>query len=160
MERALQILGDVTTQARRVIIVGGGNIGLSVAKGLEELGNMKIRMIEADAARASDIAEELERTVVLNGSGLDKDILLEAGAQDAHTVVTLTDSDQVNVLSAVVAKREGTRRAMALINEPNYGALSASVGIDRHIDPRATTVSTILQHVRRGRIKGVFSMQM
>jgi trk system potassium uptake protein TrkA len=158
VERALQILGDVTTQARRVIIVGGGNIGLSVAKGLEELGNMKIRMIEADAARASDIAEELERTVVLNGSGLDKDILLEAGAQDAHTVVTLTDSDQVNVLSAVVAKREGTRRAMALINEPNYGALSASVGIDRHIDPRATTVSTILQHVRRGRIKGVFSI--
>ena len=158
VERALQILGDVSVKARRVIIVGGGNIGLHVASGLEELGNMKIRLIEKDQSRASEIAEALERTVVLNGSGLDKDILNEAGAHDAHTIVTLTDSDQVNVLSAIVAKREGTRRAMALINEATYGPLSGSVGIDRHIDPRAITVSTILQHVRRGRIKGVFSV--
>ena len=77
---------------------------------------------------------------------------------DAETVVALTDNDQVNVLSSVVAKREGARRAMTLINEPDYGPLSTSLGIDRFIDPRATTVSTVLQHVRRGRIKSVYSL--
>ncbi|NHK27660.1 Trk system potassium transporter TrkA [Parvularcula flava] len=158
VDRALQILGQSAAQARRVIIIGGGNIGYHVARSLEKLGSMKIRLIESDAERAAVVAEKLERTVVLNGNGLDAEILREAGAEDAETVVSLTNSDQVNVLSALVAKREGTRRAMVLINEPDYGPLAQSVGVDRYIDPRATTVSTILQHVRRGRIKGVFSL--
>ena len=156
--RALEIIGVASLQARRVVLVGGGNIGLHVARELEKTGNMKIRIIEQSQKRASFIAEQLERTVVLHGSGLDRSILHEAGAADAQTVVTLTNNDQVNVLSAIIAKREGTRRAMALVNESEYGPLSQSVGIDRHIDPRAITVSTVLQHVRRGRIKSVFSL--
>ncbi len=158
VERALQILGDSSTKARRVIIVGGGNIGFHVARSLEKMGSMKIRIIEKNQKRAGRIAEQLERTVVLHGDGLDREVLREAGAQDAETIVTLTNNDQTNVLSAVIAKREGTRRAMALINESDYGPLTRSVGIDRYIDPRATTISTILQHVRRGRIKGIFTL--
>ncbi|WP_306252975.1 Trk system potassium transporter TrkA [Parvularcula sp. IMCC14364] len=158
VERALQILGDSTLKARRVILVGGGNIGLHVARSLETLGSMKIRMIEADPERASYAAEQLERTVVLQGDGLDSEILKEAGVADAETVVTLTNNDQINLLSAVIAKREGARRAMSLVNEPDYASLTRAVGIDRYVDPRATTISTILQHVRRGRIKGVFSL--
>ncbi|MCI5043796.1 MAG: Trk system potassium transporter TrkA [Aquisalinus sp.] len=158
VERALQILGDSTLKARRVILVGGGNIGLHVARSLETLGTMKIRMIEADPDRASYAAEQLERTVVLQGDGLDSEILKEAGVTEAETVVTLTNNDQINLLGAVIAKREGARRAMSLVNEPDYASLTRAVGIDRYVDPRATTISTILQHVRRGRIKGVFSL--
>ncbi|MEE2691693.1 MAG: Trk system potassium transporter TrkA [Pseudomonadota bacterium] len=156
--RALEIMGEAERQARRVIIIGGGNIGLHVASGLEQLGSMKIRLIEHDKARAEAIAEQLERTIVLQGDGLDRDLLREAGVADAETVVAVTDNDQVNILASVVAKREGARRSMALINDQDYGAVSEAVGIDRFIDPRATTVSTILQHIRRGRIKGVYSL--
>lgn len=156
--RALEIMGEAERQARRVIIIGGGNIGLHVASGLEKLGATKIRLIERDKARAEAIAEQLERTIVLQGDGLDRALLREAGAADAETVVAVTDNDQVNILSSVVAKREGARRSMALLNDQDYGAVSEAVGIDRFIDPRATTVSTILQHIRRGRIKGVYSL--
>lgn len=156
--RALEIMGEAARQARRVIIVGGGNIGLFVAKGLEKLGSMKIRLIERNQKRAEFIAEELERTIVLLGDGLDRAILREAGVSEAETVVAVTDNDQVNILTSVVAKREGARRSMALINDHDYGPVSEAVGIDRFIDPRATTISTILQHIRRGRIKGVYSL--
>ncbi len=158
VSRALEIMGEAARQARRVIIVGGGNIGLFVAKGLEKIGAMKIRLIEKDRKRAEMIAEELERSIVLQGDGLDREILREAGVAEAETVVSVTDNDQVNILAGVVAKREGSRRSMALINDQDYGPISEAVGVDRYVDPRATTISTILQHIRRGRIKGVYSL--
>ncbi len=156
--RALEIMGEAGRQARRVIIIGGGNVGLFVAKGLEKIGSMKIRLIEHNRKRAELIAEELERTIVLQGDGLDRAILREAGVADAETVVSVTNNDQVNILASVVAKREGSRRALALINDLDYGPISEAVGVDRFVDPRATTISTILQHIRRGRIKGVYSL--
>ncbi|HXI86627.1 MAG TPA: Trk system potassium transporter TrkA [Parvularculaceae bacterium] len=156
--RALEIMGEAERQARRIIIIGGGNIGLHVARGLEKLGTTKIRLIEAGRERAEAIAEQLERTVVLQGDGLDRALLREAGVADAESVVAVTDNDQVNILASVVAKREGARRAMALINDADYGPLSETLGVDRYVDPRATTISTVLQHVRRGRIKGVYSL--
>jgi trk system potassium uptake protein TrkA len=158
VDRAIAILGQDQARARRVIIIGGGNVGYDVAKELEALGQTKIRLIEQNAERASHIAERLERTIVLRGSGLDRDILREAGVSDAEAVVALTNSDQTNLLAGIIAKRNGARRASILVNEPAYGALSQSVGIDRFIDPRAITISTILQHVRRGRIKSVYSI--
>ncbi|MEM9169876.1 MAG: Trk system potassium transporter TrkA [Pseudomonadota bacterium] len=156
--RALEIMGEAERQARRIIVIGGGNIGKHVAKGLEGLGATKLRLIESDKARAEIAAEALERTVVLQGDGLDRAILREAGVADTETVVSVTNNDQINVLASVVAKREGARRTLALINDPDYGAIAEAVGVDRYVDPRATTISTILQHVRRGRIKGVFSL--
>ena len=158
VQRALEIMGEAARQARRVILIGGGNIGLFVAKGLEKLGSMKIRVIERDRAKAEIAAEELERTIVLQGDGLDRAILREAGVAEAETVVSVTDNDQVNILASVMAKREGARRTMALVNDQDFGPISEAVGVDRFVDPRATTISTILQHVRRGRIKGVYSL--
>lgn len=156
--RALDIMNLAEKQARRIIIIGGGNIGLYIAHGLEKLGSMKIRLIEREAQRAQLIADQLDRTVVLQGDGLDRTMLQEAGVADAESVIAVTDNDQVNILASVIAKREGARRAMALINDQDYGAVAETVGIDRFVDPRATTISTILQHIRRGRIKGVFSL--
>ena len=158
VQRALEIMGEPVRQARRVIIIGGGNIGRFVAKGLEKLGPMNIRIIERERIQAETTAEELERGIILQGDGLDRSILHEAGISEAESVVAVTDNDQVNILSCVVAKREGARRTMALINDADYGPISESVGVDRFIDPRVTTVSTILQHVRRGRIKSVYSI--
>lgn len=158
VQRALEIMGEAARQARRVILIGGGNIGRFVAQGLEKLGSMKIRVIERNREKAEIAAEALERTIVLQGDGLDRSILREAGVADAETVVAVTENDQVNILASVVAKREGARRTMALINDQDYGPISEAVGVDRFVDPRATTVSTILQHVRRGRIKGVYSL--
>lgn len=158
VSRALEIMGKAERLARRVIIIGGGNIGLYVATGLEKVANMKIRMVERDRARAETIAAELERTIVLQGDALDRSLLREAGVSDAETVVAVTNNDQVNILASVVAKREGARRTLALINDLDYGAISEAVGVDSFIDPRATTISTILQHIRRGRIKGLYSV--
>ncbi len=156
--RALDIMGVALSRARRVIIIGGGNIGLNVARGLESLKSMKVRLIEQDTKRAELVAERLERTIVLQGDGLDRTLLQEAGVRDTETVIAVTDNDQVNILASVVAKKEGARRALTLVNDQDYTAVSEAVGIDRYLDPRATTISTILQHIRRGRIKGVYSL--
>lgn len=156
--RAIAIMGHEQTQARRIIIVGGGHIGFDVAQGLESDRQLRVRLIEHDAAKAADAAERLKRTVVLNGSGFDRDVLREAGVAEAETVWSLTNSDQTNLLVGLIAKSEGARRANILVNEPSYGPLSEEVGIDRYLDPRAITISAILQHVRRGRIKSVYSI--
>ena len=155
--RALDIFGIDVARARRVIIVGGGNIGISVAQALEKRG-VRVRVIEANRAQAERAAETLKRTVVLNGDGLSRQLLREAGAQNAEVVIALTNDDKVNVLAGVLAKSEGVKQAFCLINDRSYEALQDAMDIDVFIDPRTTTVSTILQHVRRGRITGLYSI--
>lgn len=160
VSRALDMFGLHQTQARRVVIVGGGNIGLFVAKELEARRfGTKVRLIEANKGRAEHVAENLKHAVVFHGDGLTPDVLREAGVADAEVVVSLTNDDEVNVLTAVVAKHRGARRALALVNSPNYDQLAPALSIDSFINPRAITVSTILQHVRRGRIKGVHALE-
>lgn len=157
--RTLDILGHREQGARRIVIVGGGNIGLFVARKLEERGSsVKVKLIEANKARAEAAADQLTRTVVLHGDGLSQEILDEAHARDAEAVIAVTNEDEVNILASVLAKRAGCRRALALINNTAYVPLVRSLGIDAYIDPRAATVSTILQHIRRGRIKGLHSV--
>jgi trk/ktr system potassium uptake protein len=156
--RTLENFGYKMRDTRRVIVIGAGHIGLNVTAALERIPGMKIRMIERDKARAEAAAEQLRRTVVLNGDGVDQQVLADAGVAEAEAVVALTNDDDTNMLSAVLARHAGAQRSLALINKPAYGPLSRSLGIDAYIDPRATTVSTILQHVRRGRIKGLYSI--
>lgn len=159
VERSLAVFGYEDREARRVVIVGAGNVGLFLAKSLEETHpNINIKLIEIDKARAEVAADQLSRTVVLNGDALDHDILREAKVQDAEAVISVANDDEVNILSALLAKRAGTRRAITLINNPTYGPLINSLGIDVYINPRATTVSSILQHVRRGSIRGLYTL--
>jgi len=158
--RTLGLFGHEEQQAKRVLIGGGGNIGLYLARKLEERDtSVQLRIIEANRERAELIAEDLKRTVVLNGSSLDQDILREAGVQQADVFVALTNDDKVNVLSSLLAKQEGTEQAMCLISGLSLGSLVSSLGIESFIDPRTVTVSSILQHVRRGRIRGVHPIQ-
>ena len=160
VERTLKIFGHDEEQARRVIIAGGGNIGLYVASRLEHLHNaVRLKLVESERERAVEIAEELNKTVVLNGSALDEEVLKEADVTNADTMVALTNDDQVNILSCIMADRLGCERSLCLLNNTNYTDMVRSLGIEASINPRAITVSRILQHVRRGRIRAVHSIQ-
>ncbi len=160
MERALSAFGHEEKEARRIIAVGGGNIGLFIAREIEQhYPGVNLKVIEVDQARADLVADQLSRGVVIKGSALDHEILEEANAATAETIVAVSNDDEVNILSSLLAKRYGTRRAVTLINNASYGPLVGSLGIDVVVSPRDVTVSTILQHVRRGRIRAVHSIR-
>ncbi len=158
--RTLSIFSHEEPEASRVVIAGGGNIGFYVAKTLESRQtNTRVKVLEASRERAVGIADELRRSVVLHGSALDQSILSEADVAQADTIIALTNEDEVNILSCVMAKKMGCKRNLALLNNPSYPAFANALGIDAFINPRAVTISRILQHVRRGRIRGVHSLQ-
>ena len=159
VDRALAAFGREDCAARRIVIFGGGNIGLFLAQQIEEAHpGASVKIIEINKERAEYVAKSLHRTVVLNGDVLDTEILTEANVANAETVVSVTNDDETNILAALLAKRYGAKRAMSLINKTTYNALMGPLGIDVVISPRAITVSNILQHVRRGRIHAVHSL--
>ena len=160
MVRALRAFGHEEEEARRVVIVGGGNVGLYLAKQVEdEHRSVSLKLIERDPDRAAFVAGELPRTVVIRGDALDRAILDEANVRAAETIVAVTENDEVNILASLLAKRDGARRAITLVNNAAYGTLMTSLGIDVTVNPRAVTVSRVLHHVRRGRIRGVHSLK-
>lgn len=156
--RLLDIMDTVEEKARRIVIIGGGNIGTYVARELEKVANTRVRIIEKDKARAENVAEQLKRTVVLNGDGLNTAILEEAGANDAQTILCLTDDDKTNILAGIMAKSVGADQVFSLINDIAFLNIKSSLSIDMVVDPRSTTVSSILRHVRKGRIIDVFAI--
>lgn len=156
--RLLEIIGNTNAKARQIVIIGGGSIGAYVAGELEKLQGVRVRVIERDKARAEKAAEDLRKTVILNGDAMDAAIQDEAGVPNAELVICLTDDDKTNLLSGVLAKKLGARRAVCLVNAVSMQDMRSELEIDLLIDPRATTVSSILRHVRRGRILDVFSI--
>ncbi len=156
--RLLEIVGTDSEKARHVVIIGGGNVGRYVAKELESIAGVRTRIIEKDKAHAERAAEVLKRTVVLHGDAMNAQIQEEAGVQNAEVVLSLTNDDKINILSVVLAKKLGAKRTVSLINEVSMQDLKSELNIDMIIDPRATTVSSVLRHVRRGRILDVFTL--
>ncbi|MEI4232909.1 Trk system potassium transporter TrkA [Roseovarius sp. D22-M7] len=158
--RMLDVFGKAQKRQERVVIVGGGNIGLAVAQALEARpgGRVRTKVIEMNRARAERAADTLERTIVLNGDGLNTTILTEAGISRADAVLAVTDDDKTNMLAAVRAKSEGCPFAISLINDPTMVSLLDPLNIDAFINPRATTVSSILRHIRRGKVRAVYSI--
>ncbi|MCZ0810945.1 MAG: Trk system potassium transporter TrkA [Pseudomonadota bacterium] len=157
--RTLEVFGKSQKKQERLVIVGGGNIGLAVAQAMEARGGRtRTKMIERDRRRAELAADALERTIVLNGDGMDSSLLHEAGIARADAVLVVTDDDKTNMLAAVRAKSEGCPFAISLINDPTMVPLMEPLGIDAYINPRATTVSSILRHIRHGRVKAVYSI--
>ena len=155
--RAFEVFGKTPSQQDRVLVVGGGNVGLSVARILEnQPARVRVKVIERDRARAERAADALVRSIVLHGDGMDANLLEEAGIRKTDAVVLLTDDDRTNLLAAVRAKAMGARQAISLINDPGMVSLAATMGIDAHINPRALTVSSILRHVRHGRVRSVY----
>jgi trk system potassium uptake protein TrkA len=159
MNRALDIFGKQTKKQERIVIIGGGNVGLAVARALEaRTDRVRARIIEKNRARAEKAADSLERTIVLNGDGMDIDILMEAAIDRADAVLAVTDDDKTNLLVAVRAKQAGCRMSIALVNDPTLAPLIGALDIDAYINPRATTVSSILRHIRHGKVRAIYSI--
>ncbi len=158
--RAMAAFGHEEAEARRIVILGGGNIGSFLAEEIEtHQPEVSVRIIEAELQRAEAVSQRLSRTVVLHGDALDPEILEEANVSEAETVVAVTNDDEANILASLLAKRHGCARAITLINRIGYSPLVATLGIDAVVNPRAITASTILQHVRRGRIRAAHSLR-
>ncbi len=159
MNRTLEIFGKATRKQARVVIIGGGNVGLGVARALEaRTDRVRAKVIEKNRARAERAADALERTIVLNGDGMDIEMLTEAGIDRADAVLTVTEDDKTNLLAAVRAKQAGCAMAIALVNDPTLVPLMGALDIDAYINPRATTVSSILRHIRHGKVRAVYSI--
>ncbi len=159
VNRTLDIFGKDTKKQERVVIIGGGNVGLAVARALEKrTDRVRAKIIERNRAQAEKAADSLERTIVLNGDGMDIELLSEANIDRADAVLAVTDDDKTNILAAVRAKQAGCPMAISLINDPTLVPLMGALDIDAYINPRATTVSSILRHIRHGRVRAIYSI--
>lgn len=160
VQEVMTLFGHEEKEARRVLVVGGGNIGLFIAEALvNEKHRINLKLIELNKERAEYIASRVPHTTVINGNSLDQDILSEASIESTETVIAVTNDDEVNILSSLLAKRFGCQRAFALINKgSSYNPLVTSLGIDVTINPREMTVSGILQHTRRGKVRAAHSV--
>ena len=160
MKETLKAFGHDEKISNNILIIGGGNVGFNLAKNIElSFEDARLKIIEKDKERAEFIANELNNTIVINGNGLDEDILAEVNLEDVETVIALTSDDEDNLMASVlVEKFSKDKRTMALINKPNYSLLQSSLKIDDLIDPRMTTVSSILKHVHKGSIETAYTI--
>ena len=160
IKETLNAFGHDEKISNNILIIGGGNVGFNLAKNIEEsFEDARLKIIEKDKERAEFIANELSNTIVINGNGLDEDILAEVNLDDVETVLALTNDDEDNLMvSVLVEKFSKNKITMALINKPNYALLQSSLKIDYLIDPRMTTVSSILKHVHKGSIETAYTI--
>lgn len=142
---------------RRVVIAGGGNIGVRLALALEQTNQVKI--IERDQGRARVISEQLNRAIVLVGDAADEELLLEENVDNVDVFCALTNSEEANILSSMLAKRLGAHKVMALINRASYVDLVEAGSIDIAISPQQVTIGSLLAHVRRGDVVKVHSLR-
>lgn len=142
---------------KRVIIAGGGNIGLNLAKTLEK--NYNVKIIDHGQPRCRMLAENLNKAVVLHGDASDKNLLYNENIEETDVFCALTNDDETNIMSATLAKRMGARKVMALINRPAYVDLIEGSEIDIAISPQQATISSLLSHIRRGDIAQVHSLR-
>ena len=160
LNEILKAFGHEEKTSKKILIIGGGNIGFHLAKMVEEnLDGARVKIIEKDKIRAEEIATELTSSIVINGDALDEEILKEANLEESETVLALTNDDENNIMACVLAEKTGqTKRTIAIVNKSNYSLLQNSLNIDDLVDPRMTTVSRIMEHVHRGTIATVYSL--
>lgn len=142
---------------KRILLAGGGNIGKNLAERLEH--DISVKIIERDPERARWLSENLERAVVLQGDAADRELLLEENIEDMDVFCALTNADEANILSSMLAKRMGATKVMSLINRPAYVDLVESGMIDIAISPQQVTIGSLLAHVRRGDVVAVHSLR-
>ena len=166
MGETLEAFGHEEKISKKILIIGGGNIGYNLAKNIEEtLDTVRVKIVEKNKERAEYLANELNDTIVINGDGLDEEVLTEANLDESETVLALTNDDEDNLMVSVLVekfakdqKEIDDKRTMALINKPNYSLLQSSLKIDDLIDPRMNTVSSILKHVHKGTIENAYTI--
>ena len=166
MSETLEAFGHEEKISKKILIIGGGNIGFNLAKNIEEtLETVRVKIVEKNKERAEFLANQLNDAIVINGDGLDEEVLTEANLGEAETVLALTNDDEDNLMVSVLVEKfakdqkdTDDKRTMALINKPNYSLLQSSLKIDDLIDPRMTTVSSILKHIHKGTIENAYTL--
>jgi trk system potassium uptake protein len=157
IQRTMNEITRKEDRVRKVIVAGGGNIGFRLARLLEK--QYQVKLIERDEQRARRVSERLEGTIVLNGDAQDEELLIEENIDTTDVFAAVTNSDEANVLSAMLAKRLGARKVLALINRPSYSDLMANRSIDITVSPQTVTIGSLLEHVRRGDVVRVHSLR-
>ncbi len=150
-------LRDLDKPVKRVIIAGGGNIGLRLAKSIES--RYQVKLIDRDPETARRLSEQLDRAIVLLGDAADEELLLDENIENTDIFCALTNDEEANILSAMLAKRLGARKVMSLINRPSYVDLVQSEAIDIAVSPQQATIGSLLTHVRRGDVAAVHSLR-
>ncbi len=159
INKLLAVFGHEEKVAKKILIIGGYNIGLHLAKILENIDGLRTKIIEKNKLRAEQIASELSSAIVICGDPLDEKILKESNIEEIETVFALTDDDEDNIMACVLAEKyKPSKRTIAIINKHNYSLLQESLKIDDLVDPKMTTVSTIMKHVHMGTIDTVYSL--
>ena len=166
MAETLEAFGHEEKISKKILIIGGGNIGYNLAKNIENtLEAVRVKIVEKNKERAEYLANELNNTIIINGNGLDEEVLSEANLDESETVLALTNDDEDNLMVSVLVEKFAKdkkeiedKRTMALINKPNYSLLQSSLKIDDIIDPRLNTVSSILKHIHKGSIENAYTI--
>lgn len=160
LTRAMAAFGYDEVLTRRILIIGAGKIGTRLAEEIRAtMKDVNVRMIDADFDKAQKATEKLSGVMVVHGDALSREILEEANIGMTEAVVAVMNHDETNILAAMLAKQHGCERSVCLINNQTFTPLVTGLGVDAIVNPRAITVSTILQHVRRGRIKAAHSLR-
>ncbi|MBZ0072313.1 MAG: Trk system potassium transporter TrkA [Gammaproteobacteria bacterium] len=154
------VMGELRREDRpikRIILAGGGNIGMRLAQALE--GRYQVKLIDSSPERTRMLSESLENTIVLLGDAADEELLLEENIENTDVFCALTNDEEANILSAMLAKRLGARKVMSLINRAAYVDLVQSEAIDIALSPQQATIGSLLTHVRRGDVVAVHSLR-
>ncbi len=141
----------------KVIMFGANRISIDLAQELRKF-VQDISIIEPDLDQANTAANSLEDTVILHGSGTDPDLFNDINVKDAELFLALSSDDEMNILSALLAKKHGAHRAAVITNDPDYLPILDSIGMDVTINPRLITVSAILKHLRKGTVANVYKL--
>ena len=159
LKQLMGILGHEEKEASKIRIVGGGRVGSYLALKLEKDQHANnIKIIERDQLRANKIAEKFEHTLVINGDALDQDILREVNISSSDAIIAVSNDDEVNILSALLAKKFGCKKAVSLVNSISFAPLFSSLGIDVIVNPREITISSILRYIRNFKVRNVHAI--
>ena len=159
VSKAMTAFGHNEIESNNVIIVGGGNIGYNLAKNIENDDNpVQAKIIELNEKRSKWLASNLKNTTIINGDALENEILEEVNISSVGCFISVTNDDEVNVLSSLLAKKAGANKCITLINNSSYISLLKNIGIDISIDPNALTISKILQKIRKGSIRSLYTI--
>ena len=158
VNRVMSAFGLDLKPIKKIIVIGGGRIGFNLVRDIEDFHtDINATVIETSPERAKFIADYLNTTLVLNGDGLDQEILDEANIKDADMVLALTNDDETNIIISAVAKKNNCE-SLILVNNSEYDKLKDVLGVDKLINPRMITVSKILKHIHKGKIESVYSI--
>jgi trk system potassium uptake protein TrkA len=158
LKGALKIFGKRAEPLNRVLLVGGGNLGLKLATALEEL-SIHTKLIERDPDRCRELAELLDKVIILQGDGSDQGLLQEENIQDMDVVVTLTGDEETNILTSLLAKRMGAQKTVTRISRFSYFPLVSAIGLEHIVSPRRAAINTMLQYVRRGQVLSAMALK-